>query len=417
MKMIYDIAIIGGGPAGMIAGIIAGTKARAVILEKNRKLGKKLVITGKGRCNITTSKSKIAIIKAFGPNGRFLYGPLSRFSNEETMNFFKNIGVSLDIERGARVFPKSDKAETVRDTLVKVLQDSKTDIQTNFEVGKINLNKGIFKISSTQNNDILAKKLIIATGGKSYPQTGSTGDGYRFAQELGHTIITPRPALVPLIVESHEIRALAGLSLKNVQIKFFTNSSSKPFAESFGEMLFTHTGISGPIVLDSSKQIGKEIEKTKGQTKITASIDLKPALSDQVLTARINREISETPKVEFHTLLQRLLPKSLIKTAILRTKIVRSLRIGNLKKTQKQDLISFLKDFRFEIDNVAPIEQGIITAGGVDLKEIDSRTMESKIVKGLYFAGEIINLDGPTGGFNLQVAWTTGYVAGTSASP
>lgn len=416
--MIYTTAVIGGGPAGMMAAIQASQNGTTIIIEKNPKLGKKLLLTGKGRCNLTTTKDTNEIVQAFGKNGKFLYGPLSRFSNQNTISFFEKAGVTLITERGGRVFPESNNAETVIQALLTKIKENKVSLALRHQVKEIQRIRNSspedprFISKFTDKTDIQAQNVVIATGGNTYPNTGSTGDGYDLAKSLGHTITPITPALVPLITESSEIRSLAGLSLKNVTIKFYQNDESKPFISKFGEMLFTHTGISGPIVLDCSKDVAKALIK---QSEIRASIDLKPALNLQKLTNRINREINQTPKVEYATLLKRLLPMSLIQAAINRTQIDRHTKIGSLTKEQKSTLIEFLKNFSLQVDNTAPLEFGIITSGGVNLKEIDPRTMESKLVPGLYFAGEVIDLDGPTGGFNLQEAWTTGYVAGMNS--
>jgi predicted Rossmann fold flavoprotein len=417
--MIYDVAVIGGGPAGMMAAIQAARKGRNVILlEKNATLGNKLLLTGKGRCNVTTSNSMDEIIQAFGEKGKFLYGPLSRHSNTDTMTFFEEIGVPLKEEQGSRIFPVSNSAETIRDALESELHRSGVTILTNATVKAVQpppSTGGNFTVIVSKQEPVHSHTVIIATGGRSYPITGATGNGYRFAQELGHTVIPPKPSLVPLYVDNAEIRSLAGLGLKHVRISFFRSDRPVPFSSHFGEMLFTHKGISGPIVLEASKQIGEqfaEIQEKKFDTKLIASIDLKPALTEKQISQRIHRESVENPRSEYKTLLAGLLPRSLIDVAINRTGIDPHLKISALTGEQKSTLTSFLKNFDFEITGIAPIEQGIVTAGGVDLKEVSPKTMESKIVPGLYFAGEVLDLDGPTGGYNLQVAWTTGYVAG-----
>ncbi|MBD3329348.1 aminoacetone oxidase family FAD-binding enzyme [Candidatus Dojkabacteria bacterium] len=462
--MIYETAIIGGGPAGMISAIQAAGMSKnpksVILLEKNPDLGKKLLITGKGRCNLTTNEEPEEIVKAFGRKGKFLYGSLSRFSNHVTKSYFEGLGVPLVVERGNRVFPKSGKSIDVLNALKKELNRKEVEIRTSCEVltvqiapeqmsgGKMSLThdseqnsqrvEQIFDnslqkrmqclsmdsgsipfIIKTHSEKIFAKKLIIATGGKSYPTTGSTGDGFAFARRLGHTVTRLSPALVHMIVKSKEIRGLAGLSLKNVELGFYAKfdreEKSKILCTRFGEMLFTHKGISGPIVLDSSKIVGKALKDNESRkVLIFASIDLKPALTEKQLMNRINREVESTPKSEYKTLLKRLLPRSLIDTAILRTHIEARKRLTDITREEKSRLIALLTAFEFLVDDVGGVEEGIVTCGGISLKEIDPRTMQSKLIPGLYFAGEVLDLDGPTGGYNLQAAWSTGFVAGVS---
>lgn len=411
MNNVFDTAIIGGGPAGMMAGIRAKTDQNSVvILEKNQSLGKKLLLTGKGRCNLTTTKEVSQIIDAFGKKGKFLYGCLSKFSNRNLMQFFEGKGIKLKVERGKRVFPQSNKSITILNCLKRELKKNNVQIYFEFNVNSIAVKNSLFHLAGKKEN-ILAKKLIISTGGQSYPQTGSTGDGYRFARSLGHKIIKPQPALAPLIVADKNITSLAGLSLKNVDLYFSTKD--KVFLKEFGEMLFTHRGISGPIVLQSSKEVYKQIQKRE---KVLARIDLKPKLNKNVLKKRIHREIHKVPKKEYQSLLKLLLPRLLISYALKMTKIDKHQKNADLTEIQINNLINFLKDFNFAITKVAPLKMAIITSGGVDINEINSKTMESKIVPNLFFAGEIIALDGPTGGYNLQKAFSTGWVAGKSAN-
>ena len=411
MNNVFDTAIIGGGPAGMMAGITAKTdENNIVILEKNQFLGKKLLLTGKGRCNLTTAKEIPQIVDAFGKKGKFLYGALTRFSNKNLRQFFEKRGVKLKIERGDRVFPQSNKSITILNCLKKELKKKNVQIYFKFNVNRVTVKNNLFNLVSKKET-ILAKKLIIATGGQSYPQTGSTGDGYKFAQSFGHKIIKPRPALVPLIVADRNITSLAGLSLKSVDLYFSTEN--KVFSKNFGEMLFTHQGISGPIVLKSSKEVYKQLNKRK---RVLAQIDLKPALNKNVLKKRIHREIHKMPKKEYQSLLKVLLPRLLISCALKITKIDKRQKNADLTEIQINNLINFLKDFSFEITGVRPLEEAIVTSGGIDINEINSKTMESKIVPNLFFAGEIIALDGPTGGYNLQKAFSTGWTAGKSTN-
>lgn len=408
MPDFFDVVIIGGGPAGMMAGISAADKnARVCLIERNPTLGKKLLLTSKGRCNLTTNKSIPEIVNVFGKQGRFLYGALTRFSNEDLVKFLNDRGVATNLERGGRIFPASNTAVTILNCLKNELIKKKVSIVYNCRITKISKTNNVFSVTSLNKKTFFAHKIIIATGGKSYPETGSTGDGYCLANKLGHAILPLRPALVPLLVKDKEIRSLAGLTLKNVNLSFISNQ--KQIVSFFGEMLFTHKGISGPIVLKASKIIG---EKLKNKEKITAHIDLKPGLDQKTLRARIQRERQMLAKKEYQSLLKELLPKSLISLAAQKTHLNKHQKVAELTKEEINFLIAWLKDFSFEINDIAPIEEGIVTSGGVDIREINSQTMESKLVAGLYFAGEIIGLDGPTGGFNLQKAFSTGWLAG-----
>lgn len=407
----FDIAVIGAGPSGMMAGIFAkNTSNKVCIIEKNHSAGKKLLITGKGRCNVTTSKEISEIVSAFGKNGKFLYGSLYRFSNKDVINFFESRKVMLKEERGMRMFPVSNKSETILNCLLTELNSKGIEMIYNFPVNKITKIDHGFEISS-KNKTINCKKLIIATGGKSYPETGSTGDGYLFAKSLGHSIITPIPALTPLITENKELVSLAGLTLKNVELSFSVNN--KVLFREFGEMLFTHKGISGPIVLKLSRGVYEQIAMGN---KVFANIDLKPKLDELTLRQRIHKEMLTTPKKEYQSLLSTLLPRLLIPYAIKATTIDKHMQNSTLNREEINNIINFLKFFRFEIKGVESIKKAIVTHGGVPVEEINPKNMESKITKGLFFAGEVICLDGPTGGFNMQKAFSTGYVAGMSSS-
>ncbi len=413
MENVFDVAIIGGGPAGMMAGISAKNSGNNVcILEKNNSLGRKLLLTGKGRCNLTTSKEIPEIVDAFGRQGKFLYGALTKFSNKDLINFFENRRVKTKTERGDRVFPESDKAITILRCLEKELKKKNVDLFFNFNVKTIikKTEKFNYFYISSESETIKTKKIIIATGGKSYPETGSTGDGYKFAKILGHEIIKATPALVGLVVKDKDINSLAGLSLKNISIHFLIDN--KPFIKEFGEMLFTHQGISGPCVLRASKNVYENLEKQK---EVFAKIDLKPALDQKKLKQRIHREISKSPKKEYQSLLKTLLPRLLVNYAISETNIDKHKKTSQLNKSEIQKLIEFLKDLRFKIHEVEPLKKAIVTSGGINISEIDSKNMQSKKTKNLFFAGEIISLAGPTGGYNLQKAFSTGHLAGTSA--
>lgn len=410
MTDIFDVAVIGAGPAGMMAAIAAKSKTNKVILlEKNASPGRKLLISGKGRCNVTTARDVEDIVKAFGENGKFLFSSLSQFSNQEVITFFESRGVALKKERGERMFPVSNSSATILDCLVRELAVADVEIKYNFPAKTISRENDNFCIS-VGSTPINARNLIITTGGKSYPETGSTGDGYVFAKTLGHTVIPAIPALVPLIIKDVDLNNLAGLSLKNVELYFL--SDNQVFAHDFGEMLFTHVGISGPIVLRMSKKVYQELT---GGNKVSAYIDLKPKLDEAILKQRIISEVTQAPKKEYQSLLATLLPKSLIPYAVAVTAIDKHLQSSTLNREQMAALIKFLKYFEFNIDGVEPIDNAIVTHGGVDTNEIDRKTMESKIIPHLYFAGEVICLDGPTGGFNMQKAFSTGFVAGKSA--
>lgn len=411
MNYKYDVAIIGAGPAGMMAGFSAkNTLNKVCILEKNSSAGKKLLISGKGRCNVTTSKDIREIVNAFGKNGKFLYGALTRFSNIDLINFFETRGVKLKEERGMRMFPVSDKSETILNCLLSELNKKGVDIIYNFPTSAVKKTDNGFQVLQKEKT-IICNKLIIATGGKSYPETGSTGDGYIFAKSLGHSIIQPIPALTPLLGGNKDLWSLAGLSLKNVELSFSVNG--KTFSKEFGEMLFTHKGISGPIVLKLSRGVYEQLAMGY---EVWANIDLKPKLDKIMLRQRIHNELIETPKKEYQSLLKTLLPKLLIAYAIKITGIDKHKQSSTLNKQEITTMVNFLKYFRFEITAVESIKRAIVTHGGVPIDEINSANMMSNIVPGLYFAGEVICLDGPTGGFNMQKAFSTGHLAGLSAS-
>ncbi len=400
----------------MTAAIAAGRQCSTApqstdvtLIEKNNQLGQKLLMTGKGRCNLTTAKSKREIVEEFAKscNGEFLWNSLAQFDNKDTVQFFKDLGVKLKEERGQRIFPKSDQARTVLNALQKELSQQNVKIKLDCEVSAVQKKEDVFIIQIADGKELKADKLIIATGGLSYPETGSTGDGYYFAQHFGHAVNVLKPALVGLEVPHEEIHRLQGLTLKNVTFRLFRED--KLLAEQFGKLLFTHYGISGPIVIEASRFI----DDSEG--RLLGEIDLKPALDKQQLDERILREIEKSPKQLFKNMMKSLLPSAMVHIASDWTGILEEQQAGLITAEQRTELIKFLKHFRFIIDCSRPIEEAIVTAGGVSLDEIDPQTMESRIVKNLYIAGEILDLDGPTGGFNLQMCWTTGYAAGKSA--
>ena len=388
-----------------------------VLLEKNDKLGKKILITGKGRCNITSSLPIEDFIPNIPGNGRFLYSAFGNFTNQDIIKILKNDGVCVKEERGNRIFPVSDMAEDVRRALEKTVHKSNVKVKLNSEVIKIETdNENRVKNVVLKSGKINADKVIIATGGMSYPLTGSTGDGYKFAEDLGHTIIKVRGSLVPLIAEKQICSELQGLSIRNVKIDIIDLENNKKIYNDFGEMLFTHFGVSGPIILSSSAHLlrYKKIDEKLKNKKIQLKIDLKPALSPAQLDARILRDFSEIKNKQFRNSLDKLLPKKMIDVIVRLSGINPNKMVNEITKEERIHLVNLLKNFVIIINGFRPVEEAIVTAGGVNTKEINPKTMESKIVSGLYFAGEVIDVDGYTGGFNLQVAFSTGFTSGLS---
>lgn len=410
------VLVVGGGPAGMMAAITSAEQGNSVtILEKMDSLGKKLLITGKGRCNITNSADIEEFFKNIPENSKFLYSAFNKYSNKDIIAFLNKQGVTTKIERGGRIFPVSDKALDVLNVFIRRLKALNVQIKTNFRVIEILTEGGNVTGIKGEKETILADKIIIATGGKSYPVTGSTGDGYKLVEKMGHNITKLKPSLVPLICNK-ESKALCqdmqGLSLRNVAIKI--TSEQKVIYEDFGEMLFTHYGLSGPIILSSSAILirYKNIENLMKENKIKISIDLKPALDEEKLDNRILRDFEELKNKQFKNSLEKLLPRKMIESFMKIVKINPEKRINEITKEERKKIVKTLKNLEFVIAGFRSIEEAIITSGGISIKEINPKTMESKIIKGLYFAGEIIDLDAFTGGYNLQIAWSTGYVAG-----
>ena len=408
------VIVIGGGPAGMMAAITAAENGNEVlIIEKNSTFGKKLLITGKGRCNITSSLYMSEFIKNTPGNGMFLYSAFQNYTNTDIIEFLRKQGLEVKEERGNRIFPVTDKSIDVLNCFEKRIKELNIKYMLNTTVEKI-LIKNYEVLGLKTNREIIqANKIILATGGKSYPLTGSTGDGYRIASELGHKITPIRPSLVPLeIYEREECKKLQGLSLKNVKIKI--EEDKKVIYEDFGEMIFTHFGISGPTILSGSAHLVryKNIDEKLKNKNIKLSIDLKPALTEEQLDDRILRDFKEFKNKQFKHSLDKLLPQKMIPVIIEQSKIEPEKRVNEVTKEERKRLITLLKNFEITIKGFRPVEEAIITSGGINIKEINPKTMESKLIKGLYFAGEIIDVDAYTGGFNLQIAYSTGYTAG-----
>lgn len=406
-----NVVIVGGGPAGMIAAITASKKGdNVILLEKMRSVGRKLSITGKGRCNITNAADISEFMTNIPGNPKFLYSAFNEFSNEDVINFFNDIGVETKVERGERVFPKSDKALEVVDKLKKEMDRCKVKVIVNSPVKDIVVENGVVKGVMTD-KFIPADKVILATGGKSYPTTGSTGDGYIFAQKLGHTITTLKPSLVP--IETFETKILQGLSLKNVFVSIIIDT--KEIYKDFGEMLFTHFGVSGPVILSASAHLLREknIDEKMKARQVKLHIDLKPALTEEKLEQRLMRDFEKNRRKQFKNCLNDLLPAKMIPYVVKLSGIDEQKQIDQVTKVERKTLVNILKNMEFTLKAFRPIDEAIVTAGGINIKEINAKTMESKLVKGLYFAGEIIDVDAYTGGFNLQIAWSTGFVAGS----
>ena len=409
--MVKKVIVVGGGAAGiMAAGRAAEFGADVALLEKMPQLGIKISITGKGRCNLTSSEDMDKFLEAFGPTGKFLINAFAKFFSQDLIDFFESIGVNTMLERGKRIFPLSGSAKDVVKAMTMYLNKQGVEILTDITVKKIVIQDNKAVGVDTTKGTFYGDAVILATGGASYPQTGSTGDGYDMAKKLGHTIIPIRAALVPLEVKEGYIQDLQGLSLNHVNTSVYLNG--KKIAEAFGEMLFTHFGLSGPIILTLSKTVVDSL--AKGRVEI--SIDLKPALLREKLDARFLREIKEHSNKNFDNVLKNLLPQSMIPVFIKLVGIPHDKKVHQITQKERMDLIALLKDMRFTITRARPLAEAIVTAGGVSTKEIDPKTMESKIVKGLYICGEVIDVDAKTGGYNLQAAFSTGWVAGTMAA-
>ncbi len=414
------VIVIGGGPAGMMAAITAKQNGhQVVLLEKMESLGKKLLITGKGRCNITSSLGMDEFIPNTPGNGMFLYSCYQNYTNQDIINFLNSQGLKVKEERGNRIFPVTDKSQDVLNCFIKKLKELKVDIKYNTTVTKINIQQinGTEQIVGVQTNHgkLEAQKVILATGGKSYPLTGSTGDGYELVKELGHTVTKIKPSLVPLETYKKDMcKQLQGLSLKNVKVHLIDTQTQKEIYEDFGEMLFTHFGVSGPIILSASAHLVRypQIENKFKNKEIELIIDLKPALTKEKLDERILRDFQEYKNKQFKNSLDKLLPQKMIPIIVQESGIEANKPVNEITKIERKNLVNLLKKLVIPIKNFRPIEEAIITSGGINIKEINPKTMQSKKINGLYFAGEIIDIDGYTGGFNLQIAYSTGYTAG-----
>ncbi|MDH4211147.1 MAG: NAD(P)/FAD-dependent oxidoreductase [candidate division WOR-3 bacterium] len=404
------VIVIGGGPSGMMAaGRAAETGCELILVEKMQRLGSKLAITGKGRCNLTNMGDVESFIEHYGKNGKFLRNCFARFFNHDVINFFETRGVGTVVERGQRVFPSSNNAEDIVECLSAFVQTNGVDIRTGFEVDAIVAKDN--RVTGVQGNgvEIPCFAVVLATGGLSYPLTGSTGAGYRFAMDLGHRVRKPEPNLVPLEIEEDFVREMQGLSLKNVEVSAY--ASGKRFACLFGEMLFTHFGISGPIILTMSRVIVQELYRHK----VILSVNFKPALTAGQLEQRLLREFDQYGKMKCRNVLKHLLPIAAIDVFLNRARIPAEKHACEITREERERLLQHLIDFRFTVRGPRPIAEAIITDGGVALDEIDPYTMESKLIRGLFFCGEVIDIAGDTGGYNLQAAFSTGYLAGESA--
>lgn len=406
-----DVCVIGGGAAGlMAAGAAAQRGLNTVILERNEKVGRKVMITGKGRCNVTNNCALLNdLIMNVPVNGRFLFSAFSKFMPIDTMEFFENYDVPLKVERGDRVFPESDKASDIVDALRRFALSSGARVITGRAKELLTENGAVIGVKTYDDEIIEAKSVVVATGGKSYPLTGSTGDGYILAEQTGHTIVEPKPSLVPLEVHEGWCSSVMGLSLRNIAIRVEDNEKYKCVYKDFGEMLFTHFGVSGPVILSASSHM-KDISKGK----YSLYIDLKPALDEEKLDKRIQRDFLENSNKNFINALDALLPKKLVPVIVKLSGIKPSQKVNQITRAQREDLVYLLKNLKLTINGFRPIDEAIITSGGVSVKDINPKNMMSKKVDNLYFAGEVIDVDAYTGGFNLQIAFSTGMLAGKS---
>lgn len=407
------VIVIGGGAGGLFAAIKAREMGASVtILEKNNILGKKLLITGKGRCNLTNSGSLDDFINKIN-NGQFLYSAVNKFSNKETIDFFHSLGLPTKVERGGRVFPKSDRARDVVNTLEKYLHKIGVSVKFNTHVDSLTLSEGKIKGVSASRIFYSGDAVILATGGASYPGTGCTGDGYKMAMEVGHTIIPLKPSLVPLETAQSWVKEIQGLSLKNVEVTAW--AGPKKLGSGFGEMLFTHFGLSGPVILSLSKYITDYLSNRQ-KDPVTIKINLKPALSPEQLDSRLQRDFQKFARKQLRNAFAELLPKSLIPVFVSLLPIPEDKPVHQITRGEREKIVQHFREFSLTVTKPRPLAEAIVTSGGVSIKEVNPKSMESKLVKDLFFAGEILDFDGLTGGYNLQAAFSTGYTAGLSAA-
>ena len=406
-----NVIVVGGGAAGMMAAVFAARNGQNVqLLEKNEKLGKKLFITGKGRCNITNAADIEDLFTAVISNPKFLYSGFYSFTNQQVIDFFEELGVKTKIERGERVFPVSDHSSDVIAAFSRELKLLGVSVSLHTEVRELLCEQDkVCGVLLTNGKKMKADAVIVATGGISYPSTGSTGDGYRFAKETGHRVTELLPSLVPMEVRQWYAKELQGLSLRNIEIRI--TDGKKKLYEEFGEMLFTHFGLTGPVILSASSVVGKTLRKKE----LTLHIDLKPALSEEQLDKRILREFDANHNKQYKNSIDSLFPAKLKPIMIELSEIEPEKKVNEITKEERQRLVHLIKDFTMTLTGLRSYNEAIITKGGVSVKEIDPGTMESKKMKGLYFAGEVLDLDAVTGGYNLQIAWSTGYLAGINA--
>ena len=405
-----ECIVIGGGAAGMMAAISAASAgAKVTLLERNQKVGRKLYITGKGRCNVTNRCSAEEVLRSTPCNGKFLYSTMDRFPPSKTMDFFETLGVRLKVERGNRVFPESDKAADIIDALLREVRRRKVElIET--RACEILVESGAVCGVRTERGDFRCDTAVLATGGMSYPLTGSTGDGYEMAKKWGHTVVQPKGSLVPLCSDDPCCPAMQGLALKNTGMKV-KNGKGKVVYQDQGELLFTHFGLSGPMILSASAHLRRFDKET-----YSVCLDLKPALDEEKLDARLLREFEEHSNRDFVNVLGALLPRAMVPVMVERSGIPADTKVHSITRQQRRRLLELLKCFSIDITGTRPVEEAIVTSGGIKVSEIDPKTMQSKLVRGLFFAGEIIDVDAYTGGFNLQIAWATGYAAGQAAA-
>lgn len=404
-----NVIVIGAGASGLIcAGVSAQQGQNVLLLERKTRPAIKLSITGKGRCNVTNSADLKEFVAEFGNNGKFLYSAFSKFFNTDTINFFEELGVSCRLERGGRYFPQSNDAHDIVNALIKFVKKNNVKIITNSYVQKfVCENKRIKSVLLNDGTSYSAKKFVLATGGKSYPLTGSDGNGYNLAQSLGHTIIKPQPALVPLVSNDQYLKQLNKLKLKNIEISVIAND--KIIEKLFGEIEFTIFGLTGPLILTVSSQVFTLLEEKKS---VEISINLKPALDDKQLDDRLIRELNNFGNLPVRNMLKTLLPMQMIEVFMKKNNIKHTEVCSSINKEKRKKIFDGLRQMKFKIVSTRPIDEAIVTKGGISLKEVEQNTMKSKLVENLYFCGEILDIDGPTGGFNLQAAFSTGYLAG-----